>query len=710
MDNSSLEARLQRQGAQGLHRLLGSAVEASSNGLIIADPNLPDTPIIYVNPAFERITGYSADEVLGYNCRFLQGTDKDQPDLEELRSAIREGRECRAVLRNYRKDGAQFWNELYISPVYGEGGRLESFVGVQNDITERYRAEEALREGEELLRLATQAGGVGIIRFDAGIGRISCSGSCAQIFGFAPGTVDSTREELLERVHPEDRERLRRAWDAALLEGTPYDVEHRLIQEGGGVRWVAEKGRVHRGANGDVEQVVGTVQDISARKESEEERDWFLERERRAREVAERSRRRMALMAAASQLLSSSLDYEETLDRITKLFVPGMADWCLLHLVADGVLNQATGAHADPTIEPLVEDLGNRQPNGEGSFVKDILRIGHSSLRPEVSGSSLEELSYDGESFELLQRLEPRSYMGVPLLAGGRTIGVLTLASSDPNRAYDSEDLALAEGLAHRCALALENARLYREHSYVTRTLQRGLLPQNLPEIPGVEVGVEYLPVGEDNEVGGDFYDLIDTNYDGWLCILGDVSGKGARAAAVTALIMYTLRAVAFQRDKPSAMFAALNEAMVRHHDTGPQFCTAVCARLEPEDAPGERVKLTLARAGHPPPLLLRDGSIEEVGEPGKAIGVFDELDLEDHHTHLVPGDILVLYTDGVTEARSPDGSFFGEERLRSLLDSCAGLDASATAQRIRDAVLEHKGGSPSDDVAILVMHVTGAG
>jgi serine phosphatase RsbU (regulator of sigma subunit) len=156
-------------------------------------------------------------------------------------------------------------------------------------------------------------------------------------------------------------------------------------------------------------------------------------------------------------------------------------------------------------------------------------------------------------------------------------------------------------------------------------------------------------------------------------------------------------------------MFAALNEAMVRH-DTGPQFCTAVCARLEPEEASGGKIKLTLARAGHPPPLLLRDGSIEEVGEPGKAIGVFQELDLEDHHAHLAPGDTLALYTDGVTEARSPDGAFFGEERLRSLLYSCANLDASATAKRIRDAVLEHKESSPSDDVAILVMCVTGSG
>ncbi len=688
--------------------MLGDAVEASSNGVVVSDPNLPDTPIIYANPAFERITGYSANEVLGHNCRFLQGKDKDQPDLEGLRSAIREGREYRAVLKNYRKDGTPFWNELYVSPVYGEDGRLATFIGVQNDVTERLRAEQALLEGEELLRLATQAGGVGIIRFGARNGKVSCSGNCPQIFGFVPGVVDSTRDELLEKVHPEDRKFVLRAWDLALSEGAPYEIEHRLIREDGDVRWIIQRGQVYRDADGDVEQVFGTVQDITARKEAEEEEGRLLERERRAREEAERSRRRMGVMAAASHLLSSSLDYEETLERITNIFVPGIADWCLLHLAEDGVFDQRAGVHADPDRTPLIEDLGNRRPNGEvpGS-VSEVFHTRRPALFTETTEPNLERLSYDTESLEIIRLLEPHSYMIVPLSAAGRVIGVLTLVSSDPNKTYDAEDISQAASLANRCALALENARLYREQSYVTRTLQRGLLPQSLPEIPGVEVGVEYLSVGEDTEVGGDFYDLIDTHYDGWLCILGDVSGKGARAAVVTALIMYTLRAIALQGDRPSAMFAALNEAMIRH-DTGSQFCTAVCARLEPEESPGEKVKLTLARAGHPPPLLLREGSVEEVGEPGRAIGVFEDLGLDDYSTHLTPGDVLVLYTDGVIEARSPEGEFFGEERLRSLLCSCQDLAAPATASRIREAVLEHKGGTPSDDVAILVLRVTG--
>jgi PAS domain S-box-containing protein len=127
-------------------RLLERAVTASTNSIVISDPNQPDDPLVYVNPAFERTTGYTAEEVLGRNCRFLQDEDRDQPAVGELRAAVHEGRHCSVVIRNYRKDGTLFWNELSIYPVRDEEGRVTNFVGVQNDITERIRAEEILSE------------------------------------------------------------------------------------------------------------------------------------------------------------------------------------------------------------------------------------------------------------------------------------------------------------------------------------------------------------------------------------------------------------------------------------------------------------------------------------------------------------------------------------------------------------------------------------
>jgi len=293
--------------------------------------------------------------------------------------------------------------------------------------------------------------------------------------------------------------------------------------------------------------------------------------------------------------------------------------------------------------------------------------------------------------------------MCVPLLARERTIGAITLVSSRPDRRYDRDDLLLAEDLAYRCALAADNARLYRGRSEIARVLQRSLLPPHLPEIPGVEVGAEYLSVGEASEVGGDFYDLINAVEDGWICAIGDVRGKGVEAASVTALARYTIRAVTLKNNRPSEILAALNEAMLRQLPED-RFCTAACVRLEPQDGPAG-VGVDVSRAGHPPPLLVRpEGTVEEVGCSGRVLGVFPEAELGDTSLRLMPGETLVLYTDGVTEARSPDGDFFGEGRLRHLLSSCAGFGSGTFARRIKDAVLDFQEGSPRDDLAVLVL------
>jgi PAS domain S-box-containing protein len=572
----------ERPASEEIRRLLGRAVAASSNGIVITDPRVPDNPIVYVNSAFEEISGYPADEVLGYNCRFLQADDRDQPALEELREALTEERECRVVLKNYRKDGTPFWNELYVSPVHDEEGHLTNFIGVQNDITQRRRIED--------------------------------------------------------------------------------------------------------------------------------ERDLLLAKEQLARAEAVEVRRRLALLAAAGPSLSASLDYRETLEGITRLLVPELADWCLLDIVDDnGNVNQLAAAHAEVEKEDLLKRLREHREFGEGDpgSTAEVLRTGQSVLLPHLPDPTFYERALGrGEHLDIVRRLEPRSLMCVPLLARGRTIGAITLVSSKPDRRYDREDLLLAEDLAYRCALAADNARLYRGRSEIARVLQRSLLPPHLPEIPGVEVGAEYLSVEEASEVGGDFYDLINTVEDGWICAIGDVRGKGVEAASVTALARYTIRAVTLKNDKPSEVLAALNEAMLRQLPED-RFCTAACIRLEPQDD-SLGVGVDVSRAGHPPPLLVSpEGTVEEVGCSGRVLGVFPEAELKDTSLRLMPGEALVLYTDGVTEARSPDGDFFGEGRLRRLLGSCAGCDAVTFARRIKSVVLDFQEGYPRDDLAILVLRAS---
>jgi PAS domain S-box-containing protein len=692
-----------------MRRLLDRAVAASSNGIVITDPRMPDDPIVYVNPAFERISGYPVDEVLGHNCRFLQGEDRDQPALDELRSALSEERESRVVLRNYRKDGTPFWNELYVSPVHDEEGRLTNFVGVQNDITERRRIEDVLRESEERFRATFDHAAIGAAQVGIDGSWLRVNRRLGEIVGYEP-------EELLQTTfqditHPDDLEEdLAQVSRLLADELQTYTLEKRYLRKDGSIVWVNLTVSLVRDAAGEPAYLIAAVEDINERKKAEEERDLLLVKEQLARAEAVEARRRLALLAAAGPALSASLDYTETLERITRLLVPELADWCLLDVAEDdGSINQLAAAHADPEKLDLLTRLGEHRRFGKGDVgsTAEVLRTGQPVLTPDLPDDTFYEQTLgSGEYLDVLMQLEPRSLMCVPLLARRRTMGAITLVSSRPDRRYGEEDLALVEDLAYRCALAADNARLYRDRSEIASVLQRSLLPPHLPEIPGVEVGAEYLPVGEANEVGGDFYDLINTVEDGWICAIGDVRGKGVEAASVTALARYTIRAVTLKDDRPSEVLAALNETMLRQHYED-RFCTAACLRLEPEDSsPG--VGVDVSRAGHPAPLLVRpDGPVEEIGPPGRVLGVFEDAELGNVSLRLMPGEALVLYTDGVTEARSPDGDFFGDEGLHRLLRSCSGLDAAGIAARIKNVVLDFQEGYPRDDLAVLVLRAT---
>ena len=692
-----------------MRRLLDRAVAASSNGIVITDPRMPDDPIVYVNPAFERISGYLVDEVLGHNCRFLQGEDRDQPALEELRSALSEERESRVVLKNYHKDGTPFWNELYISPVHDEEGHLTNFVGVQNDITERRRIEEVLRESEERFRATFEHAAIGAAQVGIDGRWLRVNQRLGEIVGYEPEELLQTTFQ--EITHPDDLEGdLAQVRRLLADEFRTYTMEKRYLRKDGSIVWVNLTVSLVRDASGEPAYFIAAVEDISERRKAEEERDLLLVKEQLARAEAVEARRHLALLAAAGPALSASLDYTETLERITRLLVPELADWCLLDVAEDdGRINQLAAAHADPEKEDLLTRLGEHRRFGKGDVgsTAEVLRTGQPVLTPNLPDDTFyEQVLGSGEHLEVLLRLEPRSLMCVPLLARRRTMGAITLVSSRPERRYSEEDLALVEDLAYRCALAADNARLYRDRSEIASVLQRSLLPPHLPEIPGVEVGAEYLPVGETNEVGGDFYDLINTVEDGWICAIGDVRGKGVEAASVTALARYTIRAVTLKDDRPSEILAALNEAMLRQLSED-RFCTAACIRLEPEDgSPG--VGIDVSCAGHPAPLLVRpDGPVEEVGPSGRVLGVFDDAELGDGSVRLMPGEALVLYTDGVTEARSPDGDFFGDDRLHCLLRSCSGLDAAGIAARIKNVVLDFQEGYPRDDLAVLVLRAT---
>ncbi len=349
-------------------------------------------------------------------------------------------------------------------------------------------------------------------------------------------------------------------------------------------------------------------------------------------------------LAEASRALTASLDLRQTLELVASLAVTTVADRCEIELAEAG-------------------EVRHRVVAGEA----------------EAGAAELRESMW--------------AHSGV--------VGELRLAAA---RGFDEHDRELVEDLAVRIASAVENARLYETASSIAKTLQDSLLPPSLPQLAGVEMAAAYRPAGRGYEVGGDFYDVFGTAEDDWFVVIGDVCGKGAEAAAVTALARYTIRAAAVRRRSPRAILGMLSDAMLLQSEGRGRFCTIACARVEFGRVPA---RVTVACGGHPLPLLVRgDGSVGYVGVPGTLLGLVPDPHLEERSAELAPGDTLVLYTDGLTEAGAPE-RIWSDDDLAAAAAASAGRPAAGIVQQLVDAALGPVP-LPRDDVAVLALRALG--
>lgn len=298
--------------------------------------------------------------------------------------------------------------------------------------------------------------------------------------------------------------------------------------------------------------------------------------------------------------------------------------------------------------------------------------------------------------------MEGGTLVSVALEGGaGEHLGCVAIAFRG-DRLLDPSEHDFLMALVRQAGLAIDRIRLYEDRAYVARKLQEGLLPDRLAEAPGVEAAVIYESISGGGEVGGDFYDFFTVD-EGWAFAIGDVCGKGTEAAVITGLARHTIRAIAQTTDSPAEVLGFLNGALRRNSDI-PAFCTVTCGLLVPDDV---GCAIYLSSGGHPFPLVLRaDGRLDEIEVIGTMLGVTDLPDLIEVPVTLAPGDALILYTDGVTDARARGGVRFGEERLLATVRAAAGRDAEGITAAVEAAVREHIGPptASADDRAILVL------
>jgi PAS domain S-box-containing protein len=410
---------------------------------------------------------------------------------------------------------------------------------------------------------------------------------------------------------------------------------------------------------------------------------------------------RMDLLTTVTRLLLENSSFSEslTLQRCARLLAGELASWVIVDVIRGRRLRrQVAVGPAGEESELAARAVRDADPE-PGSLPAQVHETGKSLLQARSDDTGLLGAGPDG--VPLLMKLGATSVLSVPIAEGAHGYGVITLCRQAGESPFQIADLALAEELGSQLAVAIRVDRLFRRRSEVAEALQASLLPRVLPDVPGIELAAAYMGATEGMDIGGDFYDVYRTP-DGWGLAIGDVTGKGEEAAALTAAARYAIRVIAHWEPDPVRVLHQANDVLLAT-EPGGRFVTAKTAQLSWR---GDRLHVALGTAGHPGPAVIRsDGRVEMTGGGGLPLGLFPEAQPGLEEIDLAPGDTLFFYTDGLTETRSPDMRYF-EERLADELVTLAGRSASEVVAGIQARAEAFSAGAMRDDLTVLALRV----
>jgi PAS domain S-box-containing protein len=580
---------------------------------------------------------------------------------------------------------ARSW-DLSLSPSRQPDGDIAGVVLIAVETTDRKKESQSLQRSQERYRSLVQAGAQ-VVWVTTPIGKIAeDSPEWRRVTGQTSG--EYLGGGWLDAIHPEDRERVERDWLECLDTGKTFDSSYRVRTKSGSYRHYDVRA-VPIERDGKIIEWVGANTDVTGQREAEEMRGRLTE------QLSAAALRTVRLQQATS-MLAEAITVAQVVEVITEVgrsaisaerSAVAMLDSsrARLHTFNPGELPEGPGT--------VSGDLPLTAPSVMTSAIitrRPLLLENHESFRQHFEEQTEVEL--------FLQHTDEQAWVGLPLLSSGAPLGALRFSFTRPRKVTD-EDRVFLEALAGQCALALERASMFEREHTTAETLQRSLLPERLPTVPGIILEASYLPVTRNMEIGGDWYDAFRLP-DGKLAVAaGDVMGKGLTAAAGMGRVRNALRALALTDPRPAAVLAGLDRLFIAT-ELDEQVTTVAYLLLDPLTGEG-----MAGNAGHLPPLLLSADALPHLdgAEAGTPLGWASPR--QQYPFRLPPGSTAVLYSDGLVENR--------RRGLDTGLDELVAVAAQAPTEAVEDpaALLDYlvkqmlTGYEQDDDVTVLVVH-----